>query len=119
MLCRLIVILVLITSLSTQLASPTKACGPFSIDPIFVFHESPDLPFREFARGRIGIIQPTFGRKTLVIAYRYLNGGMVLDEEQNALVATLGGRGAGENSEGAPQARGAARQKVVPENGNL
>jgi len=54
MLCRLIIVLVLIISLSIQLASPIKACGPFSIDPIFVFHSSPDLPFREFTKAGLG-----------------------------------------------------------------
>jgi hypothetical protein len=116
MLCRLIVILVLITSLSIQFVSPAKACGPFSIDPIFVFHESPDLPFREFTRGRIGIIQPTFGRKTLVIAYRYLNGGMFSDDEQNALVEALEGRAPEENSQDALKAWIAARKEFLAEN---
>lgn len=119
MLYRLIVILVLITSFSIQLASPTKACGPFSIDPIFVFHESPDLPFREFTRGKIGIVQPTFGRKTLVIAYRYLNGGMFSDEEQNALVEALQGKAPEENPEAALKTWIAARKELLADNETL
>jgi hypothetical protein len=46
-----------------------RACGPESIDPIFVFKTSPDLPFSQYARGNLGIVRPSFGRKTLVIAY--------------------------------------------------
>jgi hypothetical protein len=119
MLCRLIIVLVLIVSLSIQLASPTKACGPFSIEPIFVFHESPDLPFREFTKGKIGIIQPTFGRKTLVIAYRYLNGGMFSDDEQNALVEALAGQAPEENGADALKAWIAARRELLTENDSL
>ena len=39
-------------SLSTATAlnrfPPARACGPFTIDPIFVFRESPDLPLDDF-----------------------------------------------------------------------
>jgi hypothetical protein len=70
----------------------SSACGPSSIEPIFVFSESPDLPFLEFTKGKIGIVQPTFGRKTLVTAYRYLNGGSFDSDEQNALVEALRGK---------------------------
>src|SRR6185295_20118327 len=87
-----------------------------SIDPIFVFHESPDLPFREFTRGKIGIVQPTFGRKTLVIAYRYLNGGMFSDEEQSALVEALTGKVPEADGESALKAWIAARKALLPEN---
>ncbi|HEX3086506.1 MAG TPA: hypothetical protein VHP99_18370, partial [Pyrinomonadaceae bacterium] len=119
MLCRFIIVLVLIVSFSIQLASPTKACGPFSIEPIFVFHESPDLPFREFTKGKIGIVKPTFGRKTLVIAYRYLNGGMFSDDEQNALVEALHGKAPEEDGAAALKAWIAARQELLPEKQTL
>ena len=79
---RLTIVFTLLFSLALQLASPAKGCGPFTIDPIFIFHHSPDLPFEEFTKGKIGIVQPTFGRKTLVIAYHYLNGGFYNEEEQ-------------------------------------
>src|SRR5687767_15818656 len=75
-----------------NLATPVNACGPVYTMPIFVFETSPDLPFKEFTNGKIGIVRPTFGRKTLVIAYRYLNGGSFTEEEQNDLVAALKGR---------------------------
>jgi hypothetical protein len=74
------------------------ACGPESINPIFVFDESPDLPFVEFTQGKIGIVKPTFGRKTLVIAYRILNGGSFTGEEQQALVEALQGRAPEDNA---------------------
>lgn len=75
-----------------NLTPAAKGCGPSFIEPIFVFKESPDLPFSEFAGGRIGIVQPGFGRKTLVIAYRYLNHSSFGSEEQKALVEALQGK---------------------------
>ena len=48
--------------------SYVRACGPEYTTPIFVFTTSPDIPFKEYAAGKIGIVRPTFGRKTLVIA---------------------------------------------------
>lgn len=75
-----------------DLAQPALACGPSYVEPVFVFTNSPDLPFAEFTRGKIGIVQPTFGSRTLVIAYRYLNGGSFTTAEQEALVAALQGK---------------------------
>lgn len=65
-----------------QASQQATVCGPSVIEPIFVFRESPDLPFENFISGNLGILQPTFGRKTLVIAYRYLNGGTFAEDEQ-------------------------------------
>jgi hypothetical protein len=69
----------------------SMGCGPSYIAPVFVFKGSPDLPFNEFVNGKIGIVKPSFGRKTLVIAHRYLNGGSFGTEEQEGLVEALKG----------------------------
>jgi len=69
-----------------------RACGPYFTEPIFVFENSPDLPFQEFTNGKIGIVLPTFGRKTLVIAYRYLNRGSFTSDKQTELTAALKGK---------------------------
>ncbi len=83
--------LVLVALMLGQLTRHATACGPSVIEPIFVFEGSPDLPFENFIRGNLGIVRPTFGRKTLVIAYRLLNGGTFTDDEQSALVQALKG----------------------------
>jgi hypothetical protein len=75
-----------------QLSPHAKACGPESLQPLFVMRDSPDPPFTEFAQGKIGILKPSFGRKTLVIAHRYLNGGSFTEQEQKALVDALKGK---------------------------
>ena len=91
-----------------------RACGPSYIEPIFVFNNSPDLPFQEFAAGKIGIVKPTFGRKTLLIAYRYLNGGSFNSEEQQQLVAALKGESPEPKDDEPLKAWIAARKEVTP-----
>ncbi len=88
---RNFIALILMMLVLGQATRPTIACGPAFIDPIFVFRESPDLPFENFTNGNIGIVLPTFGRKTLVVAYRYLNGGSFTHDEQKELIKALKG----------------------------
>jgi hypothetical protein len=78
--------------LALHCAVPANACGPSFIRPVFLFENSPDLPFAEFTKGKIGILKPTFGRKTLTIAFRYLNGGSFTTDEQKVLVTALSGK---------------------------
>ncbi|HBB87302.1 MAG TPA: hypothetical protein DC047_06775 [Blastocatellia bacterium] len=66
--------------------SSALACGPFSLDTIFVFTVHPEYPLENFARGDLGTIQPSYARSYLYVAYRYLNGSSFTPEEQNALV---------------------------------
>ncbi len=94
-------------------STPVRACGPFFTEPIFVFEDSPDLPFEEFTNGKIGIVLPTFGRKTLVIAYRYLNGGSFTIDEQNELIAALKGKAPEDDGTPAVKAWVKARKEVV------
>lgn len=83
---------VLLTTLLLLNSVPSvTACGPASTIPIFVFKESPDLPFEDITGGKLGIVRPSLGRKTLTIGYRYLNGGSFTPDEQSALIAALKG----------------------------
>jgi hypothetical protein len=94
-------------------ARPVRGCGPNFIEPIFVFENSPDLPFTEYVRGNIGIVRPGFGRKTLFIAYRYLNGGSFTADEQEGLVAALRGDGPEDDGTEALKAWVAARKEIA------
>jgi len=107
------VAVLLTLSVIFQLSPLTKACGPESLQPIFVMRDSPDPPFREFTQGKIGILKPEFGRKTLVIAYRYLNGGSFNEEEQKALIEALKGTGPEPNTEEKIKEWIAARKLVI------
>ena len=71
--------------------APALACGPTYLEPIFVLDNSPDLPFNEYAGGKIGIIKPSYGRKALFIAYRYINNSSFSADEQTSLVEAMKG----------------------------
>jgi hypothetical protein len=111
---RKIVALVLLAAFA-NFTTAARACGPESVEPIFVFDTSPDLPFADYARGQLGIVRPSFGRKTLVIAYRYLNGGWFADGEQAALVEALKGTAPEGDGTAAVKTWIGARQGIVKE----
>src|SRR5258708_4125448 len=75
--------LILIIVLSAQ---PSFACGPFTLDAIFTFVVHPEFPLENFARGEIGVVQPTYSRSYLFAAYRQLNGTGLSVKEQADLV---------------------------------
>lgn len=90
----------------------TSACGPEYVEPIFVFKDSPDPPFAGYTQGKIGIVQPSNGYKTLFIAYRYLNGGAFTIGEQQALVEALTGKAPEGDDDAAVKAWVAARGEL-------
>lgn len=63
------------------------ACGPFSLDAIFVYTAHPAYPLAQFASGKIGVVQPTYARSYLYVVYRSLNNLPFTPEEQKALVS--------------------------------
>src|SRR3990172_6378368 len=82
---RLLVTFSLLIVLLCQ-APLTFGCGPFTLVPIFTFTAHPEYPLESFARGGIGVVQPTFARSYLYVAYRYLTGADFSEAEQKALV---------------------------------
>ncbi len=73
--------------LAPPLSSWSNASGVHSVIALFQSHVHPDLPFDQFAAGRLGIIQPTWRRSYLYAAYRYMDGSGFDAGEQQALVA--------------------------------
>ncbi len=67
-------------------APVTFACGPFSLDAIFSFSVHPEYPLEKYAAGDIGIVQPSYARSYLFVAYRYFNGDSFSQTQQQALV---------------------------------
>jgi hypothetical protein len=61
------------------------ACGPISLEAIFVFTVHPGYPLDRFAAGSLGVVQPTYARSYLYVAYRHLSGSSFTAEEQKAL----------------------------------
>ena len=62
------------------------ACGPFTMSAVFTFTKHPEYPLANFARGELGVVQPSFARSYLYVAYRYFGGGGFTSTEQQALV---------------------------------
>jgi hypothetical protein len=80
------------------------ACG-WSSSVETMTQQHPDLPFDHFAAGRLGIVQPTYARSYLVVAYRHLQGiGLSTTEQAGArnLWAARVGRPASANRPEAP-----------------
>ncbi len=70
------------------LAAPySYACGPFFPQAVFTHKPHPDFPLADYAAGNLGVLQPTYARSYLYVAYRYLNGIGFDKNEQKALVA--------------------------------
>lgn len=97
---------------------PVSACGPFMVEAIFVHTVHPGYPMDRFAAGRLGVVQPTYARSYLYVAYRYLSGASFTQDEQKALTSLWKDRlefgwSAGEEDWLKPWLE--ARKKVVPQ----
>jgi len=69
------------------LMGPTdlSSCGPFLMRALFSVYKRPEQAAEQFARGKLGILQPTYPRFYLFIAYRHLTGVPLAAAEQKAL----------------------------------
>jgi hypothetical protein len=75
---------VLIALLILAVPLELPGCGPFLPEALFHLKTGPEAP-KEFARGQLGVLQPTYERLYQVIAYRYLSGVGLNDAEQQAI----------------------------------
>ena len=64
-----------------------QACGPDFSPDIFVRPNRPDLP-KQYVQGSLGLLQPSFPRADLLVAYRYLSGGTLDEAEQKGWAPT-------------------------------
>lgn len=65
--------------------STALACGPFSVEAIFVYTVHPAFPLEEYAAGKIGVVQPSYARSYLYVAYRHLSESPFTDPEVKEL----------------------------------
>lgn len=70
-----------------------QACGPFFTYAVFVYRQRPDFPRTEFIDGKLGVLQPTWARSYLVIAYRYLSGVRMSPAERDQALDYFKDRG--------------------------
>jgi len=80
-------ILIVLLILAVPLELP--GCGPFLPEALFLLKTAPEAP-KDFARGKLGVLRPTYERLYQVIAYRYLSGLPLNDSEQQATVLPRG-----------------------------
>ena len=78
-------VIVLLLALLLFNSTTALACGPISLEAIFVFTVHPGYPLERFASGRLGVVQPSYARSYLYVAYRHLSGASFTAEEQKAL----------------------------------
>lgn len=65
-----------------------RPCGPTVVMPLFDVKSRPEVPYRDYAAGRLGIIMPEFQRPVLIAAYRYLaSSGLSADEQKGIIEA--------------------------------
>jgi len=62
-------------------------------DPFEDYSQHPDVPIEKFVQGHLGIVQPTFARSYLVVAYRYASGVPLTPDEQQGAIAVWLNRG--------------------------
>jgi hypothetical protein len=76
--------LLMLVLLTAVLAGPPEAesCGPFLTVAQFSYVATP--PQDVFARGQLGILRPKYYRRYLVVAFRYLTGAPLSQEEAAA-----------------------------------
>src|SRR5579862_1785135 len=65
-------VMAILTVVALVIPPPARACGPFFLTVIFIQTKHPDTPLRRYAAGELGILQPSYARSYLVVAYRAL-----------------------------------------------
>jgi hypothetical protein len=80
-----LIVLLVIASFLLALPRQTQACGPFFTDAIFVYTKHPDMPLDRFAQGQLGVLQTTYARSYLFVAYRNLIGASLSSAETAAV----------------------------------
>lgn len=63
-------IVVVFALLCAAVATPCS----FDMEPILFYDVRPDAPIDRYVDGRLGILQPSYARSHLVVAFRYLSG---------------------------------------------
>jgi len=82
---RISLVVILVTTLLIP-PPPALACGPYFPLTIFIQTKHPDLPLANYAAGDLSVVQSSYARSYLVVAYRYLSGGTFTSSEQKQIL---------------------------------
>ena len=85
---KLVTALLMAAALQTSLQAivPSQACAPEFPYAVFYNVNHPDLPLESFARGNLGILQRSYAKSYLIVAYRYLERKPLTDTETASIM---------------------------------
>ena len=111
---RAALVAVLITAAMSE--RTTSACTGGDADAVLIGDRHPDQPLQGFVEGRLGVLQATYARTYLIVAYRYL-AGLPLEpvEQQAALRVICERQPALVCGRPEPRAKDASARTAVPE----
>lgn len=66
-----------------------KACGPFTVDPLFAFTKHGEYPLEKFADGKVGVVPNSYGRISLFVFYRQLTNAPLSPIEQKQVAEAI------------------------------
>ena len=66
-----------------------KACGPFTVDPLFEFTKHGEYPLESYTNGKVGVVPNSYGRISLFVFYRQLNTMPLTSSEQKQVVEAM------------------------------
>ena len=69
-----------------------KACGPFTVDPLFSFTKHGEYPLESYTNGKVGVVPNSYGRISLFVFYRQLNNAPLTGNEQKQVVEAINRR---------------------------
>ncbi len=65
---------------------PAQACGPDYPSAVIINWTHPDMPLKIFGAGNIGVVQPSWAKSYLCVAYRYLSEVPLNEKEQSSIM---------------------------------
>ena len=86
-------LIALVAALLVMQPSDSPGCGPFFQEVVFTSDYHPGPTAEELAAGRLGVIQPRYWRRYLLVAYRYLAGEPLTEDERQAFLGRDGQAG--------------------------
>jgi hypothetical protein len=85
---KIMLLVALMLALLSYRPQTQQACGPISQEAIFTFSVHPDFPLEKYAAGQLGVLQPSYARSYLYVAYRYF-AGLSFDQTEQKAVASV------------------------------
>ncbi len=86
---RFFVSLILVFGFLFNSLIPAKACGPFTVEPLFSFTKHGEYPLGGYVNGKVGVVPNTYGRISLFVFYRQLTNKPLSGGDQKQVVEAV------------------------------